>query len=127
MIMKTTEAGGKTLYLDFGVRSYLAIEARYGSFEEFTRRIREHDRPYEAQIALAAACASNGNRLRGIEEEITEEWLTDNLSKREMDRVIAEAVNAYITGMRREHVGGEDEDVDVVAQEIKKKPEQDAR
>lgn len=127
MRMKTMDAGGKTLYLDFGVRSYLEIEARYGSFEEFTRRIREHDRPYEAQIALAAACASNGNRLRGMAEEITPEWLMDNLSKREMDLVIAAAIDAYVIGMRREHVGGEDEDVDVIAQEIKKKPEQDAR
>lgn len=123
MRKNTVTVGGRTLHLEFGVPAYIELEKHFGSHAEFRRRTGENDNPYEAYVTLVCVCANNGARRRGEPQDMTTDWLMDNLSKREMDRAISAAISAYVKGSSCETLSDEDEDVDVVAEEIEKKEE----
>lgn len=113
--------GEKRMPMRFDTQSIVDIEDELGSFAEYNRRIDEKDRPYSAKLLLIAVCANGGYRHEGSKERIDSKWLIDNLSPDEIKTASRAATRAFVLGMRRMHAHDEDEDVDVVAEEIKKK------
>lgn len=119
--MQVMEAAGKRLAMYFDTRAWVEFERKYYPTDELLRRISEGDKAVEARIQLAAVTATAGARREGREEEITPDWLMDNLTPKQIKQAMAMAQNAWIDGMHRETVEEADEDVDAVAAELEKK------
>lgn len=113
--------GEKTLRFRFTTRAWLEIEEKIGSLSRFFERIEKEDRPLDASIILAAACATAGEKHAGNDERITEEYLIDHLSPKQIKEANALARRALTIGMRRETADQDDEPVDAVLEELKKK------
>lgn len=123
MSVYDVEVGGRKLLMRFDVQGIVDLEESLGSLGEFSRRIEQQDRPYMADLTLIAICANGGYRFRGEKERISPKWLIEHLSPAEVKRAKLAARQAFAVAMKRERAGDEDEDVDVVAEEIKKKEE----
>ena len=115
------KVGERTLRFRFTVRAWLEIEEKVGSLSKLFKRFEEDDRPLAASIALAAACATAGEKHAGGSETITEEYLIESLSPKQMKNANALARRALTVGMHRETAEQDDEPVDAVLEELKKK------
>lgn len=113
--------GEKTLIFRFTTRAWLEVEEKIGSLSRLFKRIEEDDRPLDASIVLAAACATAGEKHAGGSEKITEDYLIDNLSPKQIKEANALARRALTIGMHREEADQDDEPVDAVLEELKKK------
>lgn len=120
MAKQTMTVRGRELGFYFDTRAWLKIEEKFGSMGEMARRMDENEKPLEASLALACITANAYQRKNSLPEDVTEDWLTDNLSPRQMSRAVSMAKNAYIVGMRRETEDA-DTDEDLVLSEIEKK------
>lgn len=115
------KAAGRELHFAFDLQAWYDVEKAFGSMTEMNRRFDEQDRPMEAGLELAAIAVSAGARANGEEPESLE-WLRENLSPRKAAMACGLAKAAFIEGMSREDDEDEDEAaVDVVAEEIQKK------
>lgn len=112
----------RKLLFRFTTRAWLEIEDKVGSLNKLLTRIDSDDAPMNALIQLTAACATAGEKYAGGKERITAEWLTDNLSPKQIKWANHLAKLALTVGMRREEAEqADDEIIDVVLEEIKKK------
>lgn len=114
------KARGRELGFYFDTRAWLQVEEKFGSMGEMARRMDEGEKPLKTSLALACIAANAYQRKNGLPEDVTEDWLTDNLSPRQMSRAISMAKNAYIVGMQRE-MDEDTEDSDAVLAELEKK------
>ena len=118
----------RKLLFRFTTRAWLEIEEKVGSLTKLLRRIDEDDAPMNALIQLTAACATAGEKYAGGKERITADWLAENLSPKQIKWANHLAKLALTVGMRREEAEqADDEIIDVVLEEIKKKEEKRAR
>lgn len=120
MAKQTMTVRGREIGFYFDTRAWLQVEARFGSMGEMARRLDEGEKPLETSLALACITANAYQRKNGLPEDVTEDWLTDNLTPRQMSRAISMAKSAYIVGMQRE-TEDEDTDEDAVLAELEKK------
>ena len=117
----TMKMGERELLFRFTTRAWLEIEEKIGSLTKLLNRIDEEDRPLDASITLAAACATAGERYRGSSDVITADMLIDGLSPKEIKRANMMARRALTLGMRREEADKDDEEiVDVVLEELRR-------
>lgn len=110
----------RKLLFRFTTRAWYNLEKRIGSLDKLLERVENGDRPLDAMLELCAETATAGEKYMGGQEEITKEWLIDNLSPLEMKRAEAKARDALTVGMRREIVDQDDSEViDAILEEIK--------
>lgn len=119
-------AGGRTLHFVFDVSTWFAIEESFGSIDEMIKQMDGSAQPARAAAKLIAACANTGAQIDGVEGRIDENWVAANMGCKAFKRANELARRAFIAGMRREEPGEESEDVDVVAEEIKKNGDRSA-
>lgn len=121
--MRKTTAGGRELFFYWDLEAWFEVEEKLGSIETLTRRVTgNNEQPAGASAVLICASANAGFRRQGLSDRIDEEWLKKSVGCGAFKRMNALAREAYITGMRREEAQEENEEpVDVVAAEIKKK------
>lgn len=118
----------RKLLFRFTTRAWLEIEEKVGSLTKLLRRIDEDDAPMNALIQLTAACATAGEKYAGGKDRITVDWLAENLSPKQIKQANHLAKLSLTVGMRREEAEqADDEIIDVVLEEIKKKEERQAR
>lgn len=115
------KVGERALRFRFTVKAWLEVEEKVGSLGKLFKRFEEDDKPLAASITLAAACATAGEKHAGGTEEITEAYLIEHLSPKQMKEANMLARKALTIGMRRETAEDEDEVVDAVLEELKKK------
>ncbi len=120
MEKKTITARGRELGFYFDTRAWLQVEAKFGSMGEMGRRLDENEKPIEASLSLACITANAYQRKNSLPEDVTEDWMADNLSPQQLARAIMMAKNAYVVGMQRE-TEDTDADEDVVLAELEKK------
>lgn len=120
--MVKTTAGGRELFFYWDLEAWFEVEEKLGSIEALTRRVTGNsEQPAQASAALICASANAGYRRAGSKERIDEEWLKKNVGCGAFKRLNGLARSAYVKGMHREEAQDEDEPIDVVAMEIKKK------
>lgn len=113
--------GGAEIRFRFDLEAWCEIEDEIGSLDALTDRLDKNDRPTQASIALIAATINAGKRHAGETDRIDADWVRRSMSPKQFKLANALARQAFVIGMRRDEAQDEDEDVDVVAQEIKKK------
>ena len=101
------QVGKRTFPVRFDLGAWMEIDERFGGLDQM-----EADKTVKARIACLAIFARAGARYCGGEAP-TEEYLTKNLSP--------QASRAFVAGMKREMAEDDDEDIDVVAEKLKKK------
>mgnify|MGYP001069591634 CR=1 FL=1 len=107
------QVGKRTFPVRFDLGAWMEIDERFGGLDQM-----EADKTVKARIACLAIFARAGARYCGGEAP-TEEYLTKNLSpKAQANR---QASRAFVAGMKREMAEDDDEDIDVVAEKLKKK------
>lgn len=124
----TMHAAGKELLFRFDVKAWQEIEESYGSISRMNKLIGSDLRPMHVLRHLAAITATAGERHKtgkNDAEPITPEWLTENLSPKQLRQANSLAESAVNIGWERENAQDEDDqhDVDEVLEEIEKKRE----
>lgn len=122
----TMEAAGKELLFRFDVLAWQQVEARFGSMTRMKKLIEDDTCPMTILLKLASITATAGERFKAGKrdvEPITEEWLADNLSPRQLQTANSLAEAAVNIGQKRENATDEDNqaEVDEVLEEIEKK------
>ena len=119
----TMEARGVTLRMYFDTAAWIELEKEFGSLEKMQEALSNDERPMHINLKLAAITARCGAKHAGEKPDMTWEWLRDNLTPKQARRANTLAKLAVAEGLKRENMDGEDEAVDVVAEEIQKKTE----
>lgn len=119
--MIKTKAAGRELALWWDLAAWFEAEERAGSIDALVQRVTGDEQPAQASALLIELTVNAGYRRMGSEERIDQEWIKKNLGCKAFGRLNAMARRAYIEGMKREDADEEEEAVDLVAQEIKKK------
>lgn len=109
------QVGRRTFPIRFDLGAWMEIDERFGSLEQM-----EADKTVKARIACLAIFARAGARYHGGEAP-TEEYLTQHLGPKGLVQANRQASRAFVAGMKRETAEDDDEDIDVVAEELKKK------
>ena len=104
------QVGKRTFPVRFDLGAWMEIDERFGGLDQM-----EADKTVKARIACLAIFARAGARYCG------EEYLTKNLSPKALAQANRQASRAFVAGMKREMAEDDDEDIDVVAEELKKK------
>lgn len=120
------KAGGRELALLFNVEAMDEIETLLGAAIDLTNlqeQIIDRIRDRHALVKVVYALAREGELAAGREADFDETWLKRNLKPGQQLRLYASAIEAITEGLRMEtSEGSEDEEVDVVLAELKKKP-----
>lgn len=120
------KAGGRELALLFNVEAMDEIETLLGAAIDLTNlqeQIIDRIRDRHALVKVVYALAREGELAAGREADFDEAWLKRNLKPGQQLRLYASAIEAITEGLRMEtNEGSEDEEVDVVLAELKKKP-----
>ena len=119
----TMEARGVTLRMYFDTAAWMELEEEFGSLEKMQEALSNDERPMHINLKLAAITARCGAKHAGEKPDMTWEWLRDNLTPKQARKANTLAKLAVAEGLKRENMDGEDEAVDVVAEEIQKKTE----
>ena len=109
------QVGRRTSPIRFDLGAWMEVDERFGSLEQI-----EADKTVKARIACLAIFARAGARYHGGEAP-TEEYLTQHLGPKGLVQANRQASRAFVAGMKREMAEDDDEDIDVVAEELKKK------
>ena len=109
------QVGKRTFPVRFDLGAWMEIDERFGGLDQM-----EADKTVKARIACLAIFARAGARYCGGEAP-TEEDLTKNLSPKALAQANRQASRAFVAGMKREMAEDDDEDIDVVAEKLKKK------
>ena len=109
------QVGKRTFPVRFDLGAWMEIDERFGGLDQM-----EADKTVKARIACLAIFARAGARYCGGEAP-TEEYLTKNLSPKGLAQANRQASRAFVAGMKREMAEDDDEDIDVVAEKLKKK------
>lgn len=119
----TLKAGGRELLLRYDLQMLCDVEEEYGNLDELLEKMDGKERPTKHALYMIACAANTGERHRGGTEDVTPEWLKENLSPKQQKEARAMARIAVMLGMRREYAADDDGDVDEVLEEIRKKKE----
>lgn len=115
-------AAGRELTMYFDNQAWLDMEDEFGTIGKMYEAIDGDDRPMRAMIRAAVVTANAGLRHAGKEQDITFDWMVENLSPSQQRKANTLAKLAIAEGMKRETVEDEDEgDIDLVARELQKK------
>lgn len=109
------QVGKRTFPVRFDLGAWMEIDERFGGLDQM-----EADKTVKARIACLAILARAGAHYCGGEAP-TEEYLTKNLSPKALAQANRQASRAFVAGMKREMAEDDDEDIDVVAEKLKKK------
>lgn len=116
----------RELTMRFDLQAWIDVEETFGSLEALFDALETGKKAMITQLELAAITANAGERYAGREPDISAEWLKKNLSPKQAQKISLMAKAAIIRGMKRENADDDDEEpVDVVAEEIQKKTEND--
>lgn len=119
-------ARGRTLHFFFDTKAWAQIEREFGSLETMYDLIDGNENPLDHTLRMTALIANAGARQRQEPEEVTPEWLLENLTPKKIRKAGTLAKLAIMAGWKREEVDDEDEGpVDVVLEEQQKKTEND--
>lgn len=117
----TMEVRGVTLRMYFDTAAWMELEEEFGSLEKMQEALSNDERPMHINLKLAAITARCGAKHAGEKQDMTWEWLRDNLTPKQARRANTLAKLAVAEGLKRENMDDEDEAMDVVAEEIQKK------
>lgn len=120
----TLKAGGRELLLRYDLQMLCDVEDEYGSLDDLLDKMEGKERPTTHALFMIACAANAGERHRSGAEDVTTEWLKENLSPRQQREASAMARFAIMLGMRREYAADDDGDVDEVLEEIRKKKDE---
>lgn len=117
-------AAGRTIRLRLDTQAWVEIEEEFGTLPAMVAAMQGDDKPTDAVLRGCAILARAGARHAGEDPALAPDaaWMRDNLAPKQVrPQLFTLALGAITTGLRRDDVGQEDEDVDVVAEEIAKK------
>ena len=110
----------RKLLFRFTTRAWWNIEQKVGSLNVLLERMKSDDKPLDAMTILCAETATAGAKHEGETGKITQDWILDNMTPREVKRAGRMAKDAVTVGMRRENAEQDDEEViDAILEEIK--------
>lgn len=121
----TMTAKGRELAMHFDNKAWLAIEEEFGSLEAMYELLDGKDKPLYHTVRMTAVIANAGERKAGRLADITPEWLTENLSPKQLRKANTMAKAAIMEGWKREAEEDDDVPVDVELEAIQKKTESD--
>lgn len=128
--MTKIKVGGRELALAFTIGAMDAMERTSGKpvdLENVKESIVEMLKDRRSLISLLVILAREGEELEGRTLDVDEEWFKKHMRPGALPKVQVAVLDAVADGMRMEAAEGEeDEEVDVVLEEIKKKQEQTA-
>lgn len=119
----TMTAKGRELTMHFDNKAWLAIEEEFGSLEAMYELLDGKDKPLYHTVRMTAVIANAGERKAGRHADITPEWLTENLSPKQLRKANTMAKAAIMEGWKREAEEDDDVPVDVELEAIQKKTE----
>lgn len=119
----TMTAKGRELAMRFDNKAWLAIEEEFGSLEAMYELLDGKDKPLFHTVRMTAVIANAGERKAGRPADITPEWLTENLSPKQLRKANTMAKAAIMEGWKREAEEDDDVPVDVELEAIQKKTE----
>ena len=119
----TMTAKGRELTMHFDNKAWLAIEEEFGSLEAMYELLDGKDKPLFNTVRMTAVIANAGERKAGRPADITPEWLTENLSPKQLRKANTMAKAAIMEGWKREAEEDDDVPVDVELEAIQKKTE----
>lgn len=117
----TMTAKGRELTMHFDNKAWLAIEEEFGSLEAMYELLDGKDKPLYHTVRMTAVIANAGERKAGRPADITPEWLTENLSPKQLRKANTMAKAAIMEGWKREAEEDDDVPVDVELEAIQKK------
>lgn len=117
----TMTAKGRELAMHFDNKAWLAIEEEFGSLEAMYELLDGKDKPLFHTVRMTAVIANAGERKAGRPADITTEWLTENLSPKQLRKANTMAKAAIMEGWKREAEEDDDVPVDVELEAIQKK------
>lgn len=117
----TMTAKGRELTMHFDNKAWLAIEEEFGSLEAMYELLDGKDKPLFHTVRMTAVIANAGERKAGRPADITPEWLTENLSPKQLRKANTMAKAAIMEGWKREAEEDDDVPVDVELEAIQKK------
>ena len=109
------QVGKQTFPIRFDLGAWMEIDERFGGLDQL-----DADKTVKGRIACLAIFARAGARYHGGEAP-TEEYLAQHLSPKALAQANRQASRAFVAGMKREMAEDDDEDIDVVAEKLKKK------
>lgn len=125
--MQKIKIGGRDLALAFTISAMDAMELVTGTpvdLENIKETVVESCKDRRKLLDLVAILAHEGAALDETAAEADAAWLAKHLRPGHLPRVQIAVLNAVADGMRMESAEGEDdEEVDVVLEELKKKAE----
>lgn len=125
MSMLTMAAAGRELPFFFDNAAWLEIEDAFGTLDRMFDLIDGEDKPLVHQLKMTAIIINAGLRKAGAEQDITPEWLKEQLSPKQLRRSGTMAKMAVKIGWKRETVDDDDETpIDEVLAEIEKKKDE---
>lgn len=119
----TMTAKGRELTMHFDNKAWLAIEEEFGSLEAMYELLDGKDKPLYHTVRMTAVIANAGERKAGRPADITPEWLTENMSPKQLRKANTMAKAAIMEGWKREAEEDDDVPVDVELEAIQKKTE----
>ena len=117
----TMTAKGRELTMHFDNKAWLVIEEEFGSLEAMYELLDGKDKPLYHTVRMTAVIANAGERKAGRPADITPEWLTENLSPKQLRKANTMAKAAIMEGWKREAEEDDDVPVDVELEAIQKK------
>lgn len=121
----TMTAKGRELAMHFDNKAWLAIEEEFGSLEAMYELLDGKDKPLYHTVRMTAVIVNAGERKAGRPADITPEWLTENLSPKQLRKANTMAKAAIMEGWKREAEEDDDVPVDVELEAIQKKTASD--
>ena len=122
--MAKLEINGKEAWLEFDMTSWEEMEETVGLLDDFDELMEGRQR-LQNMRTVAAILSREGARL-GKGEEMTADWLKENLRPNQV-RKLGTAIRVAISdGMAMEAKKGDDQAVDAIMAELEKKEEPDA-
>ena len=121
----TMTAKGRELTMHFDNKAWLVIEEEFGSLEAMYELLDGKDKPLYHTVRMTAVIANAGERKAGRPADITPEWLTENLSPKQLRKANTMAKAAIMEGWKREAEEDDDVPVDVELEAIQKKTASD--
>lgn len=125
--MQKLKISGRELALAFTISAMDKMEAVTGSpvdLDNIKETVVEACRDRRKLLALVAILAQEGAALDETAESVGIEWLAQHMRPGHLPKVQIAVLGAVADGMRMESAeGDEDEEVDLVLEELKKKAE----
>lgn len=117
----TLKAAGKEILLRWDLEAWVALEEEGYSLDRVIAETKS-ETPHRAWLQFMTVMANSGARHCGEKPEYTAEWLVKHLTPSDMRAGRSLCMMAYMAGNRRENAE-DDDDVDEVLAELKKKRE----